>query len=107
MLKLRTVGQATPAAFVAVPVAGTTSLPAASARNAAWKKPVPLQNDTWPKSDPAPSPFTQRPWASAVGVAPTRVRSVPLNPTSIVTTAPAGSVGTTGATAAVVPWVIT
>ena len=71
MLKLRTVGQASPATLVAVPVAGTTSLPAASARNAAWKKPVPLQNDTWPKSDPLARPLTQRAGAIAPGVAPT------------------------------------
>ena len=40
-------------------------------------------------------------------MAPTWVRLVPLNPKSIVTTAPAGSVGTTGAIAGVVPCVIT
>ena len=60
MLKLRTVGQATPAALVAVPVAGTVSVPAASARCAAAKKAGPLQNDTWPKTDPL-RPLTQRP----------------------------------------------
>ncbi len=106
MLKLRAVGQAIPATFVDVPVAGTTSLPAASARCAAWKNWVPLQNDTWPKMDP-PSPLTQRPWASAARVAPTWVRLVPLKPKSMVTMAPAGSVGTAGAAAGVVPCVIT
>ena len=40
-------------------------------------------------------------------MAPTWVRFVPLNPKSIVTTAFAGSVGTTGATAGVVPCVMT
>ena len=40
-------------------------------------------------------------------MAPTRVRLVPLKPKSTVTTAPAGSVGTTGLTAGWVPWVIT
>jgi hypothetical protein len=35
------------------------------------------------------------------------VRSVPLNPKSIVTTALRGRVGTTGAAAGVVPWVMT
>ena len=67
---------------------------------------MPLQNDTWPKMDP-PSPFTQRPWNSAVRVAPTWVRLVPLKPKSMVTTAPAGSVGTTGMAAGWVPWVMT
>ncbi len=106
MLKFRVVGQATPAAFMAVPVAGTARVPAASARCAAWKNWVPLQNDTWPKMDPR-SPFTQRPWNSAVRVAPTWVRLVPLKPKSMVTTAPAGSVGTTGVAAGWVPWVMT
>ena len=77
---------------------GRDSLPSRSARNAAWKKLIPLQNDTWPKIDPG-SPFTQWPWGSASGVAPTWVRSVPLKPTSIVTTACRGSVGSTGAAA--------
>ena len=40
-------------------------------------------------------------------MAPTWVRSVPLNPKSIVTTAFRGRVGTVGATAGVVPWVMT
>ena len=67
---------------------------------------VPLQNDTWPKIEPS-RPLTQRPWASACAVAPTWVRLVPLKPKSMVTMAPAGSVGTAGAAAGVVPWVIT
>ena len=49
----------------------------------------------------------QLPCLSAVGVAPTWNRSVPLNPKSIVTIASAGMFGTEGATAGVVPWVIT
>ena len=49
----------------------------------------------------------QRPCRSAVAVAPTCVRLVPLKPKSIVTIAPAGRVGTTGAAAGVVPWVMT
>ena len=89
-----------------VPAAGTVSLPAASARFTAWKKPVPLQKATWPKIEPF-SPLTQRPWVSAPRLAPTRVRLVPLNPKSTVTTAPAGSVGTTGLTAGWVPCVMT
>src|SRR5581483_11998843 len=52
-------------------------------------------------------PSVQLPWLSALGVAPTRNRSVPLNPKSIVTTACLGSFGTTGGTAGVVPWVMT
>ena len=107
MSKLRTVGQATPAALVAVPSRRhRRAVPAASAAGAAAKKLAPLQNDTWPKTDPF-RPLTQRPWASALAVAPTWVRSVPLKPKSIVTIAPAGRVGTTGATAGVVPWVMT
>ena len=67
---------------------------------------MPLQNETWPNTEPL-RPLTQRPWASAFAVAPTWVRSVPLKPTSMVTMARAGRVGTTGAAAGVVPWVIT
>ena len=70
------------------------------------KKLMPLQNDTWPKSVP-PWPLTQLPSVRAFAVAPTWVRSVPLNPKSIVTTALAGSLGTVGATAGVVPRVMT
>ncbi len=106
MVKLRVVGQASPGTLVATPVAGTTSSPRRSAWSAARKKPVPLQNETWPKMEPL-SPLTQRPWASAVGVAPTWVRLVPLKPKSMVTTAFGGRVGTTGAAAGVVPCVMT
>ena len=45
--------------------------------------------------------------ASALGVAPTWIRFAPLNPKSMVTIAFLGSFGTTGATAGVVPWVMT
>src|ERR1022692_3424192 len=105
MLKFRVVGHAWPV-FGEMPADGTTSLPCASARNAARKKLVPLQNDTWPKIDPF-RPVTQFPCCRAVGVAPTCVRLVPLKPASIVTIAPAGRVGTTGAAAGVVPAVMT
>ena len=74
--------------------------------NAALKKLVPLQKDTCPKGDPG-MPSTQLPCASASGVAPTWYRNVPLNPKSMVTIAFAGSFGTTGATAGLVPWVTT
>jgi hypothetical protein len=47
------------------------------------------------------------PWLSASGVAPTWVRFVPLKPKSMVTTACRGSLGSTGAAAGCVPWVIT
>src|SRR5260370_34018224 len=87
------------------PAAGTRRSPKRISANAVRKKLMPLQNDTWPKTDPRP--LTQRPCASAVGVAPTWVRLVPLNPKSIVTIAVLGSLGTTAATAAVVPWVMT
>ena len=92
--------------MAAVPTAGMVSLPWASACAAARKNWVPLQNDTWPKIDPF-RPLTQLPCRSAFRVAPTWVRLVPLNPKSMVTTAPAGSVGTTGGTTAVVPLVMT
>jgi hypothetical protein len=92
--------------LLAVPSAGTLSSPAASAVPTAWKNAAPLQNDTCPKIDPF-RPSTQLPCCMAVGVAPTWVKLVPLNPTSIVTTAFAGSVGTTGGAAGVVPCVIT
>ena len=45
MVKLCVVGQAWPV-LGEVPAAGTTSLPAATAAAAAWKKAAPLQNDT-------------------------------------------------------------
>jgi hypothetical protein len=51
--------------------------------------------------------LTQLAFLSVFGVAPTWVRSVPLNPKSIVTIAFLGSFGTTGATAGVVPSVMT
>src|SRR3984957_7802761 len=89
-----------------VPSDGTTSFPRRSSWNAALKKLTPLQNDTWPKIDPD-VPLTQLPFLSAFAVAPTWNRSVPLNPKSIVTIAPFGSFGTTGATAGVVPFVMT
>ena len=89
-----------------VPSDGTTSFPSRSSRNAALKKLMPLQNDTWPKIDPD-VPLTQLPLLRAFPVAPTWYRSVPLNPKSIVTIAPLGRVGTTGATAGVVPCVTT
>ena len=47
------------------------------------------------------------PCASACGVAPTWNRVVPLNPKSMVTIASAGSFGTTGAMAGLVPSVMT
>jgi hypothetical protein len=52
-------------------------------------------------------PFMQLPCLSALAVAPTWNRSVPLNPKSTVTTASAGRAGTEGCTAGVVPLVIT
>ena len=109
MSKLRVIGQALPVPsapavgtiFAERPGEGTNSRPSRSSWNAALKKLMPLQNDTWPKTEPRP--LTQLPWASALGVAPTWNRSVPLNPKSMVTIACRGSFGTTGATAGVVP----
>ncbi len=89
-----------------VPADGTASLPSRISLSAARKKLVPLQNDTWPKTDPI-WPLMQLPCCSALAVAPTWNRSVPLNPKSMVTIAFGGSVGTVGATAGVVPWVTT
>ena len=114
MSKLRTVGQFWPVPSLPpeatilpeVPADGTLSLPWRSSWNASLKKLVPLQNDTWPNSEP-PWPLTQLPCRRAFAVAPTCVRTVPLNPKSIVTTAFRGRLGTVGATAGVVPWVIT
>ena len=114
MSKLRTVGQFWPVPrlppeatiLLEVPTDGTLTLPWRSSSNASLKKVVPLQNDTWPKSVP-PWPLRQLPCLRAFAVAPTWVRSVPLNPKSIVTTAFRGRVGTVGATAGVVPWVMT
>ncbi len=91
MSKLRTVGQAWPVPsrppeatiLLELPVAGTLILPWRSSANAALKKLVPLQNDTWPNSVP-PWPLTQLPCLRAFAVAPTWVRTVPLNPKSIV-----------------------
>ena len=91
--------------FAERPVEGTNSRPSRIIWSAVLKKLMPLQNDTWPKTDPRP--LTQLPCASAFGVAPTWIRSVPLNPKSMVTIACRGSFGTTGATAGVVPWVMT
>ena len=52
-------------------------------------------------------PSVQLPSCSAPGVAPAWCRTVPLNPKSMVTIAPAGSFGTTGAMAGLVPAVMT
>ena len=112
--KLRVTGHALPvpispsvtAMLDDVPADGTFSLPSRSSWKAALKKLTPLQNDTCPKIDPV-WPLRQLACLSAVGVAPTWKRSVPLNPKSIVTIASAGRFGTEGVTAGVVPWVIT
>src|SRR6516165_8947811 len=114
MSKLRTVGQARPVPsapavatiFLEIPTDGMTSRPARSAAKAALKNAGPLQNDTCPKGEPG-SPSVHLPWRSAPGVAPTWRRIAPLNPMSMVTTACTGSFGTTGATAGLVPLVIT
>src|ERR1700722_17045845 len=104
--KLRVVGQVTPGALVAVPRAGIVVRPAVMSLLAAAKNATPLQKDTWPKIDPA-MPLTHFAPPRVAPVAPLRVRLVPLKPKSMVTTAPAGSVGTTGAAAGWVPWVMT
>ena len=70
------------------------------------KKLGPLQNDTWPNGD-CGMPSVQLPSLSASGVAPACNKKVPLKPKSMVTIAPAGSFGTTGFTAGVVPLVMT
>ena len=88
------------------PSEGTFSRPTHSSQEAAAKNWVPLQKDTWPKIDPC-RPSVQFPSRSALRVAPTWVRLVPLNPKSMVTTAFLGRVGTTGAAAGWVPLVMT
>src|SRR5262245_48615307 len=113
MSKLRTVGHCLPVpsrppvgtSVAEVPALGTCSRPMAISANAARKKLVPLQNDTWPKGEPRP--LTQLPCASALAVAPTWIRLSAWNPKSMVTIAFLGSFGTTGATAGVVPCVMT
>ena len=113
MSKLRTVGQVLPVPsrpavgtiLAECPAAGTNSRPSRIICNAVLKKLMPLQNDTWPKTEPRP--LTQLPWASALGVAPTWVRSVPLKPKSMVTIACRGNFGTTGGTVGMVPAVTT
>src|ERR1700677_386339 len=114
MSKLRVTGQSVPVPmappdgtiFDEVPSEGTTSLPSRSRRSATLKNLVPLQNETCPKIEPY-WPLRQLPCCSPSGVAPPWNRSVPFNPKSTVTTAFAGSCGTAGLTAGVVPSVIT
>src|SRR5215469_9056725 len=114
MSKLRTVGHSRPVPsapalgtmILDIPADGMVSRPARSSRKAVLKKLTPLQNDTCPKGDPG-MPSVQLPSLSAPGVAPFWMRNVPLNPKSMVTTAPFGSFGTTGLTAGVVPAVMT
>src|ERR1700749_4342533 len=105
MVKLRVVGQGCPV-LAEVPLAGIVVRPLAMDRLTAAKNATALQKDTWPKIDPW-IPLTHLAWLSVVPVAPCKVRLVPLNPKSTVTTAPAGSVGTTGAAAGWVPCVMT
>ena len=105
--KLRTFGQSRPvpipppvATMLAeVPADGTRSRPVRSRGSAAVKNAAPLQDET------PLGPLTQRPWASAPEVAPTGVRSMPLAPKSMVTMAPGGSSGMTGALAGLAPLV--
>src|SRR5882762_7409743 len=96
MKKSRTVGQRLPS--LAVPEAGTVNLPAAMAAFAAAKNAGALQYEYWPNMLPF-KPLTHL--ASARLVVPAaflRSRLLPLYPILRATTAPAGSVGTTGAT---------
>src|ERR1700683_4110078 len=66
MSKLRVTGQSWPVPILPpvgvilrdVPSDGTLSFPSRSSWNAALKKLVPLQNDTWPNTDPF-RPLTQ------------------------------------------------
>ncbi len=105
--KLRTFGQSRPvpvpppvATMLAeVPADGTRSRPVRSRGSAAVKNAAPLQDET------PLGPLTQRPWASAPEVAPTGVRSMPLAPKSMVTMAPGGRSGMTGALAGLAPLV--
>src|SRR4029077_10653287 len=105
MVKLRVVGQGCPV-LAEVPLAGIVVRPLAMELLTAAKNATPLQKDTWPKIDPW-IPLAHMASPRVMSVAPRRVRLVPLNPKSTVTTAPAGSVGTTGAAAGWVPCVMT
>ena len=65
---------------------------------AARKKATASQYANCPNSE-RPSPLTQVPAASAVGVCPRRVSVSPLEPNQMPTTAPVGSTGATGGAA--------
>src|SRR5690349_12781665 len=99
MVKSRVVGQGAPS--LPVPRGGTVNRPAAMAVLADWKKAGALQYANWVNSD-LPSPFTHLP-AFRLPLLFCNVRVSPLKPNQIPTTAPAGSVGTTGAAAGLVP----
>src|ERR1700760_2550488 len=104
MTKSRTVGQVWPS--LAVPNAGTLSLPLEIAASAALKKAGALQYENCPKS-PLLKPFTQLFSLRLLPLAACRLRSLPLYPNHVATTALAGRVGTTGGSAGVVPLSIT
>src|ERR1039458_9155112 len=103
IVKLRVVGQVSPGTLVDVATAGIVVRPAAMSLLTAAKNATPLQKDTWPKIEPA-RPLTHFAPPRVAPVAPFSVRLVPLKPKSRVTTAPAGSVGTTGPAAGWGPW---
>src|SRR5579859_3074629 len=104
MKKSRTVGQVWPS--LAVPNAGTLSFPLEIAASAALKNAGALQYENCPKSPPL-NPFTQLLSPRLLPFAACSVRSLPLYPNHVATTALAGSVGTTGASAGVEPLSIT
>src|ERR1700736_4914910 len=99
-MKSRTVGQVLPSD--AVPRAGTVSWPFAIATLAAVMKAGALQYATCVKRLPA-EPFTHLALVSVFMSLATNFRLLPWNPNQIATMAFAGSVGTIGGAAGVVP----
>src|SRR5579859_332650 len=103
-VKSRTVGHGLPS--LPVCSAGMANLPEPIAVLAAWKNAAALQNENWPKIEPW-RPLTQCPAVSAPLLRSLRARLVPLKPNQMPTTAPAGSFGVTGFTAACWPASVT
>src|SRR3569833_1016950 len=98
--KLRIVGQGFPS--LAVAIAGTFNVPLIAALLASLKNAEALQNDTWVKMLPG-RPFTQRAFDRLLVSDEASVRLAPLKPIQSATVAFAGKVGSTGATAGLVP----
>src|SRR3954468_5400057 len=100
MKKSRTVGQGLPS--MAVPAAGTFSLPAVMAALAAVKNAGALQYANCPNTLPL-DPLMHLASPRLCPGDALRVRSSPLYPNQMPTIAPAGSVGRTGGTSGLSP----